>query len=44
MAIIEKNEDEDYVVTISLSELISVIFLLYYAYNFVKFIGEHHFK
>ena len=38
MATIEPYENEKYVITISLDELIIIIFLTYYLYNFVKFI------
>ena len=44
MTIIEKNEDENYVITISLSELITVIFAIYYAYNLLRFIGGQRLK
>ena len=41
MTFIEKNEDENYVITISLSEMIYVIFLLFYIKNVISFVNKH---
>lgn len=38
MATIEPYENDKYIITISLDELIVIIFLTYYSYNFIKFV------
>lgn len=40
----ENDEDGYYTITISLNELIMMMFAAYYAYNFATFIGRNMLK
>ncbi len=44
MTIVEWNDDEKYVITVSLNELISLVLFIFYINNFVRFIREQYFK
>ena len=44
MKITESNEEEPYAITISLNELVAIMFAIYYAYNFITLIGRNVLK
>ncbi len=44
MIVVERNDDEKYVVTVSLNELISLVLLIFYINNLVRFMREQYFR
>jgi hypothetical protein len=44
MTTIETNDNEQYVITISLNELVAIILAIYYTYNFMIFLRSNILK
>ena len=44
MKITETTEEEPYTITLSLNELIVIVFVAYYMYNFITLIGRNILK
>ena len=44
MTIVEQNDNEKYVVTVTLNELISLVLLVFYINNLVRFMREQYFR